>query len=66
MFKKEKCLITNQKNQKLTLNGVRKGDLFIADWNSTEDGQVLCFYGKASADDSWLWHKKLSHLNSRP
>ena len=63
VFKKEKCLISNQKNQKLTLNGVRKGDMFIADWNSAGNGQVMCFYGKASADDSWLWHKKLSHLN---
>ena len=36
MFKKEKCLISNQKNLKLTLNGVRKGDLFIVDWNLLE------------------------------
>ncbi|KAL8104625.1 hypothetical protein AgCh_028737 [Apium graveolens] len=31
LFKKEKCLISNQKNEMLTLNGVRKGDLFVAD-----------------------------------
>ena len=24
---------------------------------------MSCFYSKASAEDSWLWHKKLSHLN---
>ena len=23
----------------------------------------MCFYSKASPDESWLWHKKLSHLN---
>ncbi|XP_074327569.1 uncharacterized protein LOC141665482 [Apium graveolens] len=39
LFKKERCLISNQKNEKLTLNGVRKGDLFVADWNSAGDGQ---------------------------
>ena len=63
LFKKEKCLITNKKNEKLTIKGVRKGDLFVADWNSAEGGQVMCFYSKASANDSWLWKKKLSHLN---
>ena len=24
---------------------------------------MSCFYSKASAEDNWLWHKKLSHLN---
>ncbi|XP_074374207.1 uncharacterized protein LOC141714594 [Apium graveolens] len=54
LFKKERCLISNKKNEKLTLNGVRKGDLFIADWNSAGDGQVLCFYSKASPDDKGI------------
>ncbi|XP_074347353.1 uncharacterized protein LOC141686204 [Apium graveolens] len=63
LFKKEKSLITNQKNERLALNGVRKGDLFVADWNSAEDGQVMCFYSKTSVNGNWLWHRKFSHLN---
>ncbi|KAL8124966.1 hypothetical protein AgCh_012588 [Apium graveolens] len=23
----------------------------------------MCFYSKASPDERWLWHKKISHLN---
>ncbi|XP_074323206.1 uncharacterized protein LOC141660144 [Apium graveolens] len=33
------CEVSKQKNEKITLNGVRKGDLFVADWNSAGDGQ---------------------------
>ena len=62
-FRKERCLISNRKDEKLALQGVRKGNLFIADLDSASKGEVSCFYSKASAEDSWLWHKKLSHLN---
>ena len=62
-FKKERCLISNRKDEKLALQGVRKGNLFIADLDSASKDEMSCFYSKASAEDSWLWHKKLSHLN---
>ena len=62
-FRKDKCLITYKKDEKLALLGVRKGNLFIADLSSTSDGEMKCFYSKASSEQSWLWHKKLSHLN---
>ena len=63
IFQKEVCLIQNRKDKDLTLRGVRKSSLFIADIDSASKGEVKCFYTKASADDSWLWHRKLSHLN---
>ncbi|KAL8099440.1 hypothetical protein AgCh_031901 [Apium graveolens] len=53
---------SSQKNEKLALNGVRKGDFFVAGWNSA-NGQVMCFHSKTSPVKSWLWHKKLSYLN---
>ena len=62
-FRKERCLISNRKDEKLALQGVRKGNLFIADLSSSSNGEVRCFYNKASSEQSWLWHKKLSHLN---
>ena len=31
--------------------------------NSGANDEDNCFYSKASPKDSWLWHKKLSHLN---
>ena len=33
-------------------------DLFFA-----SKGEARCFYNKASTEDSWLRHKRLSHLN---
>ena len=63
LFRKEKCLITNRKDEKLALKGVRNRNLFIADLESASTGEVNYLYGKASSEDSWLWHKRLSHLN---
>ena len=62
-FKIEQCEIINKKDKKLALQGVRKGNLFVADLFSASKGEVRCFYNKASTEDSWLWHKRLSHLN---
>ena len=63
LFDKERCQILHKKNGLLALQGVRKGNLFIADLQSGSKDEVNCFYAKASSDEIWLWHKKLSHLN---
>ena len=63
LFNKEKCQILHKKNGLPALQGVRKGNLFIADLQSGSKDEVNCFYAKASSDESWLWHKRLSHLN---
>ena len=47
----------------LALQGVRKGNLFIVDLQSGSKDAINYFYDKASSDESWLWHKRLSHLN---
>ena len=38
------------KDEKLALNGVKKGNLFVADLNSASKGELKCFYSKASSD----------------
>ena len=63
LFDKERCQILHKKNGLLALQRVRKGNLFIADLQSGSKDEVNYFYAKASSDESWLWHKKLSHLN---
>ena len=64
LFDKERCQILHKKNGLLALQGVIKGNLFIADLQSGSKDEVqLFFMQKASSDESWLWHKKLSHLN---
>ena len=40
-----------------------KRNVYVAEFNSTNSDTITCLLSKASTDDSWLWHKKLSHLN---
>ena len=54
LTKTEQCNIINRKDKKLALQGVRKGNLFVADLFSASKGEVRCFYSKASTEDSWL------------
>ena len=61
-FDREKCEIIHKKSLKPALQGVRKGNLFIADLQSGSQDEVNCFYAKASSEDSWLWHKRFSQL----
>ena len=63
LFEKEKCQILHWKNGLPALQGVRKGNLFVVDLLSGCKDEVNWFYAKASSGDSWLWHKRLSHLN---
>ena len=63
LFSKEACVISNKENNKVILTGIRKGNVYIADFSSTDSGSITCLFSKASKDESWLWHKKLSHLN---
>ena len=55
---------STRKTRSLLYQGVRKGNLFVADLFSASKGEVRCFYSKASTEDiAGLWHKRLSHLN---
>ena len=51
------------KNGMPALQGVGKGNLFVADLMSGCIDEVNYLYAKASPYESWLWHKRLSHLN---
>ena len=62
-FNSEACVVTNKRSNKVVLTGVRKGNVYLADFNSSNAESVTCLLSKASQDESWLWHKKLSHLN---
>ena len=37
--------------------------MYLADFNSIDADSITCLFSKASQDESWLWHKKLSHLS---
>ena len=62
-FSQESCFIANKESGDILLTGNRKGNVCIADFNSSNVDSLTCLLSKASVDDSWTWHKKLSHLN---
>ena len=62
-FMEEHCEIISKKTDKIVLTGYRHGNIYVANLSSNTDGNVTCLLSKASVNDSWIWHKKLSHLN---
>ena len=62
-FSHESCFIANKESGDILLTWNRKGNVYIADFNSSKVDSLTCLLSKASVDDSWIWHKKLSHLN---
>ncbi|KAK1387194.1 hypothetical protein POM88_015372 [Heracleum sosnowskyi] len=62
-FSKEACVVSKGGNNNVVMTGFRRGNVYIADFSSTSPDTITCLFSKASKDESWLWHKKLSHLN---
>ena len=62
-FTSEACIVSHKKDGNVILSGNRKGNVYIADFNSTSAVSMTCLFSKASNEESWLWHKKLSHIN---
>ncbi|GAB2292076.1 hypothetical protein Dimus_038187 [Dionaea muscipula] len=60
-FSKEICKIKNEDTGLVVLTGRRKKNMYVVDW-STAMGET-CLVAKAKTEVSWLWHKKMSHLN---
>ena len=62
-FTKEACVISDKTTGNILLTGNRKGNVYVANFNSTSSEEMTCLFSKACAEESWLWHKKLSQLN---
>ena len=62
-FSQESCFIANKKTGDILLTGNKKGNVYIPDFNSSKAESLNCLLSKASVDNRWIWHKKLSHLN---
>ncbi|KAK1385355.1 hypothetical protein POM88_023090 [Heracleum sosnowskyi] len=55
-FNQGACVVSSKENNNVVLTGYRKGNVYIADFNSTSADSITCFLSKASKDESWLWH----------
>ena len=62
-FDNKECLITYRTSGELILRGQRYGNIYKASLGDSYEGTIKCLYRKASIEEIWKWHKKLSHLN---
>nr|GEY83373.1 retrovirus-related Pol polyprotein from transposon TNT 1-94 [Tanacetum cinerariifolium] len=61
-FRQHTCYIRNLEGVDL-LNGSRGKNLYILSLGDMVVSFPICILSKASKSKSWLWHRRLSHLN---
>ncbi|KAI3503844.1 hypothetical protein L1887_32298 [Cichorium endivia] len=62
-FNDEGSVITEEATKEVLLKSERKGSMFPLNLKPVTGGQSLCLLSKANSDVSWLWHRRLAHLN---
>ncbi|KAI3691773.1 hypothetical protein L6452_31575 [Arctium lappa] len=63
-FKAKRCSVRNEEGEEL-LVGKRESDLYTINLSDVQTDKQVCLLSKASMKQSWLWHRRLSHLNFR-
>ncbi|GKA87613.1 integrase, catalytic region, zinc finger, CCHC-type containing protein [Tanacetum coccineum] len=61
-FRKYTCYIRNKDKVDL-LNGSRTTNLYSISLKDMMEASPVCLLSKASSTKSWLWHRRLNHLN---
>ncbi|GJS34522.1 retrovirus-related pol polyprotein from transposon TNT 1-94 [Tanacetum coccineum] len=61
-FRSNTCYIWNLKGENL-LTGSRDSILYTISISKMADSSLVCLMSKATSIKSWLWHRRLSHLN---
>nr|GFA39044.1 hypothetical protein [Tanacetum cinerariifolium] len=61
-FRQHSCFIRNLENVDL-LTGSRENNLYTMSLGDMIASSPICLLSKASKTKSWLWHRRLSHLN---
>ncbi|KAL8112866.1 hypothetical protein AgCh_020248 [Apium graveolens] len=62
-FFEEHCEVVSNSTSKVVLKGYRHGNIYEARLSTSSDGSAICLMSRASIEESWNWHKRLSHLN---
>jgi len=63
LFDEYGSVIKNKKTKEVLLRSKRKGELYPLDMTPISGAPLICLLSKAHKDISWLWHRRLSHLN---
>ena len=53
-FTKEACVISDKPTENILLTGNKKGNVYVADFNSTSSKGMTCLLSKSCAEESWL------------
>nr|GEZ90913.1 retrovirus-related Pol polyprotein from transposon TNT 1-94 [Tanacetum cinerariifolium] len=61
-FRQHTCFIRNLEGVDL-LTGSRGNNLYTLSLQDMMASSPICLLSKASKTKSWLWHRRLSHLN---
>ncbi|GKF33475.1 retrovirus-related pol polyprotein from transposon TNT 1-94 [Tanacetum coccineum] len=61
-FRKHTCFVRNLEGVDL-LSGSRETNLYTLSIGDMMTSSLICLLSKASKTKSWLWHRRLSHLN---
>ena len=62
-FDDEGSEIIEKESNKVILKSDRKGEMFPLNLRPIKGNPAICLLSKAHSDESWLWHRRLSHLN---
>ena len=62
-FLESHCEVISKTTKKIALIGYRHGNFYEANLSLNFGGSITCLIRKASVEESWNWHKRLSHLN---
>ncbi|KAL8147581.1 hypothetical protein AgCh_005049 [Apium graveolens] len=62
-FFEEHCEVLSISTGKVVLKGYRHGNIYEARLSTNSNGSAICLLSRASIEESWNWHKRLSHLN---
>ncbi|KAK1406522.1 hypothetical protein QVD17_41920 [Tagetes erecta] len=68
LFKSDECLFLKPDfsipEDLIVMRAPRKNDMYLLDMNSKEStSTITCLLSKASSSESFLWHRKLGHVN---
>ena len=63
LFTKQRSLIKDAETKQVIVDSDRAGNMYPLDMNLIYGKPDICLLSKAPADISWLWHRRLSHLN---
>ncbi|KAH6756266.1 hypothetical protein C2S53_003686 [Perilla frutescens var. hirtella] len=60
-FNKNSCDIRDKLTGEILLTSMRKGNMYVVDWSTGYS--EACFLSKGTTKTSWLWHRRLNHIN---